>query len=145
MKTVEEKIQELLEEIIQGSTLFLVDLFIKPTLNIKVFLDGDQGVTVEAISKVNRTLYKKIEEAELFEPGSYALEVSSAGLGQPLKLFRQYKKNIGRQVRVLLNDEHTSKVEGLLKEVEEHQIIVTFEKGKNKKDRVLITKEIPFE
>lgn len=145
MKTAEETITELLEEIIQDSTLFLVDLYIKPTLNIKIFLDGDQGVTVEAVSKINRALYKKIEEAELYEPGSYSLEVSSAGLSQPLKMLRQYKKNIGRQVQVTINDENYSRALGLLKEVHEDHIVITYEEGKKKADRVLVTKEIPFE
>lgn len=145
MSTAEEKIAELLDEIIQDSTLFLIDLYIRPTANIKIFLDGDDGINVETISKIHRALYKKIEESELYEDGTYSLEVSSAGIGQPLKLFRQYKNNVGRQVEVTLNDEHTSKETGLLKEVFEDHIVITYEKGKRKKDRVLITKEIPFE
>lgn len=145
MSTAEEKITALLDEIIQDSTLFLIDLYIRPTSNIKIFLDGDEGVNVETISKIHRALYKKIEESEIYEDGSYSLEVSSAGIGQPLKLFRQYKKNVGRQVEVTLNDEHTSKEAGLLKEVFEDHIVITYEEGKKKKDKVLITKEIPFE
>lgn len=144
MKEDVEKIKELLEETIQESKLFLVDLYIKPTLNIKIFLDGDDGVTVQAITEVNRTLYKKIEEAELYEPGTYSLEVSSAGLEHPLRMYRQYKKNIGRQVKITLNDEELPLI-GMLQEVEESHIVISYEEGKKKKDKVVITKEILFE
>lgn len=144
MKTDEDKISALLEEIIQDDKLFLVDLYIKPTSNIKVFLDGDEGVTVKAITDINRLLYKKIEEAEIFEPGSYSLEVSSAGLGTPLKLHRQYLKNIGRQVKVTLKEDEDDWV-GMLQEVEENHIVISYEEGKRKKDKVVITKEILFE
>ena len=48
--------------------------------------------------RFNRALYKKIEEANFFPHGDFSLEVSSPGLDEPLKLYRQYKKNIGRPV-----------------------------------------------
>ncbi|HLS70381.1 MAG TPA: hypothetical protein VK027_01835 [Chitinophagaceae bacterium] len=144
MQLIEQKIQEILEKIIEDSSLFLVELFIKPTNNIKIFLDGDQGVTVNAIAKINRALYVKIEEAELFEPGDFSLEVSSAGLSKPLKLKRQYNKNIGRLVQVHIKEEPKS-YEGILEEVNEQGIIISYEEGKRKKDKKTIHKEILFE
>ena len=51
---------------------FLVEMKIKPTNNIKVYLDGDQGITIEKCITFNRALYKKIEEAGLF-PTHYPL------------------------------------------------------------------------
>jgi ribosome maturation factor RimP len=70
--SVVNQIKEKLEQLIEGSALFLVDLKIKPTNNIKIFLDGDNGVTIDAVSK---NLGRKVEvtyteaEAELTVEG----------------------------------------------------------------------------
>lgn len=114
---------------------FLVEIKIKPTNNVKLFLDGDQGVTIEKCISWNRALYKKIEEENLFPNGDFSLEVSSPGVDEPLKLFRQYKKNIGRTVEVILKD--GIKVTGKLIDVSDEAIMVEETKGKNKKKEVL--------
>ena len=109
--------------------IFLVEVRIKPTNNIKVFLDGDQGVSIERLVQFNRRLYKQLEEEN--PNGDFSLEVSSPGLDEPLKLMRQYKKNIGREVEVV--DLEGKKVEGKMTEVNETGIIVEEIKGKGKK------------
>ncbi len=101
---------------------FLVEARIKPTNNIKIFLDGDQGITIEKCVQFNRALYKKIEEANFFPAGDFSLEVSSPGLDEPLKLYRQYRKNIGRPIELMLTD--GTRKEGKLLEVTEDGIIV---------------------
>jgi ribosome maturation factor RimP len=107
---------------------FLVEARIKPTNNVKIFLDGDQGITIEKCVQFNRSMYKKIEEANIFPPGEFSLEVSSPGLDEPLKLHRQYKKNIGRFIEVILQD--GTRKEGRLLEVSEDGIIVEEKLGK---------------
>lgn len=134
------QITEKLESLIEGSTLFLVELKVKPTNNIKIFLDGDSGVTIEAVSKINRALYKYIEENELFPNGDFSLEVSSPGVDEPLKFLRQYKKNIGRKVEVTLN-EVEQPVEGTLKEATETEITIEEVIGKKKEKKETV---IPF-
>lgn len=114
---------------------FLVEIRIKPTNNVKLFLDGDQGVTIEKCISWNRALYKKIEEENLFPNGDFSLEVSSPGVDEPLKLFRQYKKNIGRTVEVILKE--GNKVTGKMIDVTEDAITVEETKGKNKKKEVI--------
>lgn len=114
---------------------FLVEVRIKPTNNIKVFIDGDQGISIEKCVQINRALYKKLEESGLFPGDDFSLEVSSPGLDEPLKMLRQYQKNIGRQVEILLQD--GAKKEGRLVEVSEDGIIVEETKGKNKKKEVI--------
>ena len=109
---------------------FLVEARIKPTNNFKIFLDGDQGITIEKCVQFNRALYKKIEEANFFPSGDFSLEVSSPGLDEPLKLFRQYRKNIGRPVEVLMKD--GTRKEGKLLEVTEDGIIVEELPGQEK-------------
>ncbi len=114
---------------------FLVEVKIRPTSNIKVFLDGDAGISIEKCVQYNRALYKKIEEAELFPGGDFSLEVSSPGLDEPLKLFRQYRKNLGRPVEVVLLD--GTRREGVLREVSQDGIIVEETRGKNKKKELI--------
>jgi ribosome maturation factor RimP len=118
-----ESVRLMTEEILSEEPVyFLVDLRIKPTNNVKVFLDGDSGITIEKCVQVNRKLYRKLEEAAIFPDGDFSLEVSSAGLDEPLKLLRQYKKNIGRLVEVQLQD--GTQKEGQLKDVSNEGIVL---------------------
>ena len=107
---------------------FLVDIRIKPTNNIKVFVDADQGISIEKLVQLNRKLYKTLEESNFFPNGDFSLEVSSPGLDEPLKLHRQYLKNIGREVEVILTE--GVKKEGKLVTVDEEGITLEEEKGK---------------
>jgi ribosome maturation factor RimP len=124
-----ESIRQMIEEILSEEPVyFLVDLKIKPINNVKVFLDGDSGITIEKCVQVNRKLYKKLEEAAFFPEGDFSLEISSAGLDEPLKSLRQYKKNIGRPVEVQLQD--GTQKEGLLTGVNEEGIVLEVTTGK---------------
>ncbi|HEV3223131.1 MAG TPA: ribosome assembly cofactor RimP [Puia sp.] len=124
-----ESIRRMTEEIISEEPVyFLVDLRIKPTNNVKVFLDGDSGITIEKCVQVNRKLYRKLEESAIFPDGDFSLEVSSAGLDEPLKLLRQYKKNIGRLVEVQLQD--GTQKEGQLTDVSDEGIVLEISTGK---------------
>ena len=115
-------------------THFLVEVRIKPTNNIKVFIDADEGVILSDLIEYNRKLYKQLEESELFPNGDFSLEVSSPGLDEPLKLFRQYKKNIGRFVEITLKD--STKKEGKLVEATEDGVVIETETGKGKKKEI---------
>ena len=131
-----QTITAMMEQLLEGSPdCFLVDVRIKPTNNVKVALDADNGVAISRCVAYSRELYKRVEEAALFPGGDFSLEVSSPGLDEPLKLLRQYKKNIGRQVEILLQD--GVKREGRLLEVSEDGIVVEETKGKNKKKEVI--------
>jgi len=111
--------------------VFLVEIRIKPTNNIKVFLDGDQGVSIDKLVSYNRRLYRQLEEENLYPNGDFSLEVSSAGLDEPLKMFRQYQKNIGRFVEVVTNE--GEKIEGKLIAATAEEITIEEQKGKGKK------------
>jgi len=65
-----------------------------------VFLDADSGLDIGKSADINRKLYKLIEEAGLFPDGDFSLEVSSPGVDTPLRLPRQFKKNIGRTLEI---------------------------------------------
>lgn len=110
---------------------FMVHVKIKPTNNIKVFIDGDSGVTIEKCVQLNRRLYKLLEENALFPDGDFSLEVSSPGLDEPLRLHRQYNKNIGRFLEVVFTD--GTGTEGKLLQVTESDILIEQLTGKGKK------------
>lgn len=119
------------ELLLEAPEHFLVSLYIKPTNNIKLMLDGDKGITIEQCVRFNRKLVAMIDEAGLLPPGEYSLEVSSPGVDEPLKLYRQYVKNIGRTVLVVLKN-NTSRT-GILQEVTENNITLSYTEGKGKK------------
>ena len=100
IQTIEKLIAPLLVD-----DIFLVSIKIKPTNNFKIYLDADGGLGIEKCIKINRALYKVMEEMGLYPDGDFSLEVSSPGVDEPLKLLRQYKKNIGRNVEVTTNDD----------------------------------------
>ncbi|CAL1521192.1 ribosome maturation factor [Chitinophaga sp. MM2321] len=127
IKTIRDMAEGLL---IDDPDNFLVDIRIKPTNNIKLFLDGDKGVPVEKLVSFNRKLYPLLEAAELFPDNDFSLEVSSPGLDEPLKLHRQYLKNIGRKVEVTLLDGTVK--EGTLLVVTEEMINIEEVIGKKK-------------
>jgi ribosome maturation factor RimP len=127
-KTIEDYINTLLQE---SGDVFLVEIKVNAGNNIIVFLDADNGVTIDTCIRVNRALYKQIEENALFPNGDFALEVSSPGIEEPLKLHRQYRKNIGRTVEVLLSDE--TKKQGKLIEVNNDEVTIEEKEGKSQK------------
>lgn len=125
-----ETIKGLLQPLLTDD-IFLVEIRVKPTNNVKVYLDADSGLGIEKCIRINRALYKAIEENNIFLEGDFSLEVSSPGIDEPLKLHRQYVKNIGRDVEVTLKDE--SKKSGKLVAVNDEAIEIEFKEGKNKK------------
>ena len=129
--TVEKKLNELLSEL---PGYFVVETSVKPTNNIRVFVDADQGAAIDQLSKINRALYKWVEE-NLFPNGDFSIEVSSPGLDEALKLDRQYLKNIGRVVEIVLKS--GLKKEGKLISVSENEIVIEEERGKGKKKEVI--------
>ena len=132
---LEKKISQLIEDHIP--TAFLVDIQLKrgkkQLLSIKV--DKDGGISLAECSTISRMLGRVLEDEPNFDT-AYTLEVSSPGVGFPLKLHRQYVNNIGRQLSVKCVDDITK--EGELKQVEEDFIILgpllkKQKKGKKKK------------
>lgn len=144
---IEEKITDLLEELFTTedfSDCFLVEVKLNANRKLEVFMDCDNGVTFERCQKTSRYLEKYIDE-EGWLGEKYILEVSSPGIGRPLKLIRQYPRNIGRKVEVTLMEGDVKK--GTLIEVNENDILleekVVIKEGKRKK-REIVKTAIPF-
>lgn len=149
--SAESRITQAVKEILEqkgDETLFLVDVVVSSAKNsqkVLVHLDGDEGVNIDTCAEISRQLGNILEEEDLFS-GSFTLEVSSPGLDLPLKLQRQYHKNIGRNIKVLTQDNMTRK--GLLKEVTEAHIVIAEQpKGKGAQKKKGDVKEvlIPFQ
>ncbi len=125
-----DTVKKILEPLLVDD-IFLVDMKVKPTNNIKIYLDADAGLGIERCIKINRALYRQMEEMGLYPDGDFSLEVSSPGVDEPLKLHRQYLKNIGRNLEVTYLD--GTKKEGTLLSVTEEGFQIEFTEGKNKK------------
>lgn len=130
MDGILEKIISLTEPLLEGTDMFIVNVKIKPTNNIKLYLDADSGLSISKSAGVNRKLYTLLEEAALFPDGDFSLEVSSPGVDEPLTSVRQYKKNIGRQV--LITTTEGPEILGTLKAVEEEQLLLEVKQAKKK-------------
>lgn len=120
---------------------FLVEVKIGPGNNIKIYIDADRGMSIDKLAQYNRSLYKQIEESGFFPNGDFSLEISSPGLDEPLKLHRQYLKNIGREVEVILKN--GIKLQGKLVSATGDEILIN-EERKNKKQREVTQHTIPY-
>ncbi len=123
-----KKIIEIVNDYFKETDKFLVDVKVSPQNKITVHVDGDNGVSVSDCVKISKHIEKFLDRDTI----DFELEVSSADIGKPLRLIRQYHKNIGRALKVLTNDEKIKK--GILSKVEEKGIeIALFSKDTGKK------------
>ena len=113
---LQDKVENLLKEAFQeNNSLFLIDLNITKDNKISVVIDGDNGVSVNDCIAVSRKVEHNLDREE----EGFSLEVSSAGVSEPLRLERQYRKNLGRKLQVTTNNE---KIEATLTEVDQNGI-----------------------
>lgn len=138
-----DKVSELLEEALkEKSSLFLVDLTITDAFKVMVTLDGDNGVNLQDCIDISRAIDNNLDREEQ----DYSLEVASAGVSTPLKLVRQYKKNIGRTLKVKTANET---IEAKLENVTDENITLTWTAREPKKigkgkETVEHKREIPY-
>ena len=130
--TSEEKIQELLSELFVDSEYFLVDI-VTNGKRIEVYIDGDANIKIDKCVEVSRYLEESLETGG-FVGENYLLEVSSPGMTNPIKVMRQYRKYVGRQLEILLED--GTRKDGELKAVDDNKLTleVAVKIGKKKKD-----------
>lgn len=126
---------------LQNPSHFVVDVSVlkhKPT-KITVFVDGDKGISIDDCATLSRLLAEQLDEQDLIKE-AYTLEVSTPGIDHPLKLKRQYRANIGRNVKVQLTDKEL--LRGKLLHADEEKI--TLETQNKEKNKGLINREILF-
>ena len=125
--TFKEKVNALVEEALsERPSVFLIDLTITDAFKIIVSLDGDNGVALQDCIDISRAIESNLDREEQ----DFSLEVASVGVGSPLKLIRQYKKNVGRTLIVKTG---TEIIEAELVEANDVFIILSWKAREPKK------------
>ena len=132
IQAIEQKVMALIDPDPEN---FLVEVKIRPGNNVKIFVDADRGMSIDKLAHYNRSLYRQIEESGLFPNNDFSLEISSPVLDEPLKLRRQYLKNIGRYVEVVLKS--GLKTEGKLLSATDEEVVIEEETGTKKKKEII--------
>ncbi len=115
-----EKVQDLLEEALaENESLYLIELSFLPGNKIQVVVDGDAGISLSECMRISRNIEHNLDREE----EDFALEVTSPDIAEPLKVKRQYIKNLNRILTVKINDK---KIEGTLIEVNKDDIVLSW-------------------
>ena len=145
---IEEQIKEWLLtkfEEPEYSDCFLIELSISPAKLVDIIIDADEGVKFEQCQRISRHIENLIDtEGVLGE--EYTLEVGSPGISRPLKLARQYPRNVGRTLEVV--DTEGVKTTGVMIAVDAEKITLEYEdvrKEGKKKIKETVKRDIPFE
>lgn len=137
-----EEIRRLAGTCIGNESQFIVDVKLssrKGPKKLLVIVDGDEGVSIDDCAAISRGLSKALDDAGMLED-QYLLEVSTPGVEQPLTLERQYRKHIGRRLKVTTGGVTH---EGLLESLNSDGIVLSGSSGKGKAAEAW-KKEIPF-
>ena len=110
---VKQLVREALEE---NEELFLIELIFSGDNKILVEVDGDKGLTLKECMRISRHIENNLDREE----EDFGLEVTSPDVANPLKVLRQYKKNIGRILAVKTTED--KKIEGTLVDADENKI-----------------------
>jgi ribosome maturation factor RimP len=125
-----EEIRKIAEGKLKDSSQFIVDVIVsskRQPQKVTVVVDGDAGISIDDCADISREVSKALDDSNVLAD-NYVLEVTTPGLDQPLRLHRQYRKNIGRRLRIKVADKI---VEGKLVGVSDSG--VTIEQGDGKK------------
>ena len=139
-----KRVEELLEDALkERSDIFVLELYISENNDIKIVLDGDNGVTIDDAVFFSRQIEHNLDRDE----ADFSLTVSSVDITKPFRLKRQFKKNLNRTVKVKTL---TGEQEGLLVAVDDDQIVLenkVREPKKTGKGKVTVVKQnnIPFD
>ena len=141
--TFKDRVNVLVSEGLQEKpSVFLIDLIISESFKIIVTLDGDNGVALQDCIDISRAIENNLDREEQ----DFSLEVASVGVGSPLKMVRQYTKNVGRTLIVKLA---TETMEAELVEANDNFIILSWKAREPKKvgkgkETVQKRQEIPY-
>ena len=117
-----KQITTIVEDCLKDSEQYLVDVIVQRDNRIIVEIDCDQPISIDDCVALTKYIESQLDR----DVEDYELEVGSAGITQPFKVLRQYKKNIGNEVEVLLKE--GKKLSGILKVADEYVITITVEK-----------------
>lgn len=112
------KVLDIVKDVLEGSDKYLVNMKITPDNRIFVDLDGDNGINIDDCIEVSRAIENSLNRDE----EDFELNVSSAGADSPLKMPRQYRRHVGRELSV--EPFEGAKVEGILTEAGDSQFTI---------------------
>ncbi|MDG0973919.1 MAG: ribosome assembly cofactor RimP [Crocinitomicaceae bacterium] len=139
-KKIEELALERIEEL--DKDLFIVEISISASNSIRVEIDSASGnVAIEDCISVSRNIEHNLDREEQ----DFELQVSSPGLDKPFRVVQQYKKNVGREVK--LTPVNGVKLEGVLKSADDNGVVIETtrkERLEGKKKKVTVVEEHPF-
>lgn len=138
-----ERIQDIVNQWVKGTDCFLVEAKCSPG-KITVFIDRPTGISLDECIRLNRHITELLDPEGVWE--TTELEVSSPGMDQPLKVYQQYLRRIGREVRVITTDGRERK--GTLKAASESGIElleVTSRKENKKKIITELTHQLGYD
>lgn len=138
---LEEQIKEVLEILLREKDSYLVELKVRKGQLVQVFVDRDPHITIEDCAWISRGLQKELDKLFPFSE-QHTLEVSSPGMGEPLKVLRQYRKCVGREVEVLLLS--GMKKKGILLYADEEKLVLEEIFTTKLKETTPLQTEIPF-
>ncbi len=134
-----DKVNDLLQSgLDENKHLFLIDFSIDSSQKISIILDGDNGVLVKDCMSISRAIEHNLDREE----HDFSLEVASCGATSPLKIPRQYIKNIGRNLAVKLHSDE--KLEGKLTQADNDTIVLEWKQREPKpigKGKVTVQKK----
>lgn len=130
-ETYEQKTEELVLPIVTENHFELVDVeYVKEggTWYLRAYIDKPGGITVDDCEIVNRALSDLLDEKDFIEE-SYILEVSSPGLGRPLKKERDFERSLGEEVeiRTYRMVEKQKEFRGILKSYDKNTVTIVTE------------------
>jgi ribosome maturation factor RimP len=134
----EKKIQSIVNQYLENSDKFLIEVNVRPGNRVQVLIDGDKGVQIADCALLTRHIEANVDRSQ----EDYSLEVSSVGVGSPLKLKRQYPINIGR--KIMLVDHDLNKTTGKLVEVVEEGVKIELKPSASDKKAKSGTPETVF-
>lgn len=133
--------RELIEEIatrhLEGTPHFLVEVKCPPSNQIEVIIDSEERLSIDDCVKLSKAIESELDR----DVEDFQLMVTSAGIGQPFKIERQYLKSVGRTVQIILKT--GTKITGTLVAVDKEGVTVEYEvieKSEDKRRKVTVTK-----
>ena len=129
-----DRVRAVVDDVLTDSQLFVVDVVVRGVFGsraVEIYIDGDKPVDVAVLARLGREIGFMLDSEEVIE-GKYQLTVSSPGLDRPLKMPRQFGKQVGRRLRIKLSEEGVSKVEGELTEVAPEYVTLALPNGEKK-------------
>jgi len=136
-----EVVKQIVEDFTKNTDIFPVTVEVNSGNVIVIEIDSDNSVSIDDCVALNKHIETKLDR----DIEDYELEVGSAGISQPFKILRQYRKNIGNEVEVLTKA--GKKLYGILKDANEENIVLTIEKqvkAEGAKRKITVEEDLTF-